>query len=194
MLVKPVECSQKSARDWPHHELLSECWRSAAQKIARLAAVRRGHGSVYARRESTTEAKVRACAGQRARRYQIDLGAWWQSKAETAGLQSGLWNAPEPRRDASSRDNLRGTETYPTCTWRVSPIATRAERVSSDASSSGASMFALTARRIAAARSLLRAYSVAAPTGLDMGEKNIFSKLAERFQPTALNVQDVSGV
>lgn len=55
-------------------------------------------------------------------------------------------------------------------------------------------MFALTARRIAAARSLLRAYSVAAPTGLDMGEKNIFSKLAERFQPTALNVQDVSGV
>ncbi|KZV71441.1 bola-like protein [Peniophora sp. CONT] len=58
-------------------------------------------------------------------------------------------------------------------------------------------MFALSARRAVASalttRTLLRAYSVAAPTGLDEGEKNIFSKLAERFQPTALNVQDVSG-
>ncbi|VDC06218.1 unnamed protein product [Peniophora sp. CBMAI 1063] len=58
-------------------------------------------------------------------------------------------------------------------------------------------MFALAARRTVASgllsRPLLRAYSVAPPPDLDEGERNIFSKLAERFQPSALNVQDVSG-
>lgn len=39
---------------------------------------------------------------------------------------------------------------------------------------------------------LPRAYST--PSGLNDGEKNIYNKLSEKFKPTELAVQDVSGV
>lgn len=57
--------------------------------------------------------------------------------------------------------------------------------------------FALARRRIAQIPSrtalIYRGY-VAPPPGLDKGEQNIYKKLAERFSPTALSVQDVSGI
>ena len=44
---------------------------------------------------------------------------------------------------------------------------------------------------VAALRS--RAYTQPPPSGLDEGEQNIYAKLTDRFQPTELAVQDVSG-
>ena len=56
---------------------------------------------------------------------------------------------------------------------------------------------ALTRRRIAQLPArvalLSRSYVAAPPPGLDKGEENIWKKLSENFQPTALAVQDVSG-
>ncbi|KAI0029541.1 bola-like protein [Vararia minispora EC-137] len=48
--------------------------------------------------------------------------------------------------------------------------------------------------RVTPTLSRLRLYSVATlPQGLDTGEKAIFEKLAARFQPSELRVQDISG-
>lgn len=40
---------------------------------------------------------------------------------------------------------------------------------------------------------LSRSYAVQRPPDLDEGEQKIFSKLADKFAPTSLAVQDVSG-
>ncbi len=51
-------------------------------------------------------------------------------------------------------------------------------------------------RRIAslpARVAFLRRGYVVPPPGLDKGEENIYKKLSERFEPSALAVQDVSG-
>ena len=57
---------------------------------------------------------------------------------------------------------------------------------------------ALARRRIfqlpARAALLCRGYVAAPPPGLDKGEENIWRKLSEKFEPTALAVQDVSGM
>ena len=55
---------------------------------------------------------------------------------------------------------------------------------------------ALARRRVAqipSVAALRRAYTLPPPSGLDEGERNIYTKLAERFAPTSLLVQDISG-
>jgi len=50
------------------------------------------------------------------------------------------------------------------------------------------------ARRVAGARLPLRVRTYATPpSGLSDGERTIYSKLTERFKPSELQVQDVSG-
>ena len=162
---------------------------------------------MYAHYEPTAEVGARACAVRRAQRCRTDLGAWWWSR-ESASERSRLcrdcnwvsrWlrslDATRPLGGRATSAGRKKLHYFPDARLSVSQRRVRARHQQRVLVWSA--MFTLLARRSVASaatvRPLVRAYSVAAPPELDEGERNIFSKLAERFEPTALNVQDVSG-